>query len=248
MKTIKIVHECNHIKSATTYEQVQETITKTAEPSSKLSNLTSYVISVFKIDPSNRTGFKFFRENGSWRFNKNINGVEWGINPGFEIPTIGEEVVVEYVKETVAYRQMNPWDCEKCSGSGWYVDYLGPSGVVEEVSGSAKLTQDFIKEVMTAKQVDGYGTFITDLIGSNVYDEGEEIKGKIETMMHQVKESMVARQNGFIQSGIMLPNSEKISEIVVQSVDPYDSYTKLVLTVFLIDMDGKITQNALLIE
>ena len=101
---------------------------------------------------------------------------------------------------------------------------------------------------MTAKQVDGYGTFITDLIGSNVYDEGEEIKGKIETMMHQVKESMVARQNGFIQSGIMLPNSEKISEIVVQSVDPYDSYTKLVLTVFLIDMDGKITQNALLIE
>ena len=248
MKTIKIVHECNHIKSAITYEQVKEVVVKTADSSSKLSHMTSYVISVFKIDPSNRTGVKFFRENGSWRFNKNTNSIEWGINPGFEIPTIDEEVIVEYVKETVAYRQMRPWDCEKCAGSGWYVDYIGPSGSLEEISGSAKLTQDFIKEVLTVKQENGYGTFINDLIGSNVYDEGEEIKDKIETMMFQVKENMIARQNSFIQSGINLPNSEKLSDVVVQSVDPFDSYTKLVLTVFLRDMDGKITQNALLIE
>lgn len=248
MKTIKIVHECNHIKNSVGYEQIKETATKTADTSIRLNYLTSYVISVFKVDPSNRLGLKFFRENGSWRFNKNTNSIEWGINPGFEIPTIGEEVVIEYVKETVVHQQMKPWDCEKCGGSGWYVDYLGPTGLVEEISGSAKLTQDFIKEVLTARQENGYGTFIADLVGSNVYDEGEEIKNKIETMMYQVKENMIARQNSFIQNGIYLPNSEKLSDVVVQSVDPYDSYTKLVLTVFLKDMDGKITQNALLIE
>ena len=248
MKTIKIVHECNHIKSATGYEQVIEKIIKTADVSSKLSNMTSYVISVAKKDLSNRTGFKFFRENGSWRFNKNTNSIEWSINPGFEVPTIGEEIEVEYVKETIVYQQMRSWDCEKCSGSGWYVDYLGPSGTVEEISGSAKLTQDFIKEVLTVRQENGYGTFITDLIGSNVYDEGQEIKDKIETIMYQVKENMIARQNSFIQNGVNLPNSEKLSDVVVQSVDPFDSYTRLVLTIFLRDMDGKITQNALLIE
>ena len=81
-----------------------------------------------------------------------------------------------------------------------------------------------------------------------MYDEGQEIKDKIETIMYQVKENMIARQNSFIQNGVNLPNSEKLSDVVVQSVDPFDSYTRLVLTIFLRDMDGKITQNALLIE
>lgn len=248
MKTIKIVHECNHIESVTGYEQITEKVTKTADSSSRLNNMTSYVIAVFKRDPLSRTGFKFFRENGSWHFNKNTNSIEWGINPGFEVPTIGEEIEVEYVKETIVYKQMQPWDCEKCGGNGWYVDYIGPSGSLEEISGSAKLTQDFIKEVLTTKQENGYGTFIANILGSNVYDEGEEIKEKIETMMYQVKENMITRQNGFIQNGANLPNSEKISDVIVQSVEPFDSYTKLVLTVLLKDMDGKITQNALLIE
>lgn len=248
MKTIKIVHECNHIESATSYDQVTEKVIKTGSPSNSLSHVTSYVISVFKRDLAKRTGIKFFTENGSWRFNKNTNSIEWGINPGFEIPTVGEEVEVEYVKEVSTYRQMRPWDCEKCNGNGWYVDYLNPSGQVEEISGSAKLTQDFIKEVLTVKQEDGYGTFMADIVGSNVYDDGDEIKNKIETMLYQVKESMVNRQNSFIQNGVNLPNSEKVSDIVVQSIEPFDSYTKLVLTVLIRDMDGKITQNALLIE
>lgn len=248
MKTIKIVHECNHIESDRSYEQVIEEIVKSSDPSNVLSSATLYVIAVFKRDQLNKTGFKFFRENGSWRFNKNTNSIEWGINPGFDIPSIGETVEVECVKETVSYKQMHPWECEKCNGSGWYVDYIGQSGTVEEISGSAKLTQDFIKEVLSSRQEDGYGTFIADIVGSNIYDEGEEIKEKIETMIHQVKENMIARQNSFIQNGVNLPNSEKISDAIVQSIEPFDDYTKLILTIFIRDMDGKITQNALLVE
>lgn len=248
MKTIKLVHECNHIESIFTYEPVTEKIIKTLSTSNLLSYKTSYVIAVFQKDPLTRSGYKFFRENGSWRFNVNTNSIDWGINPGFEIPTVGEEVQVEYVKEIFAYKQMQPWECEKCNGNGWYVDYIGPSGSVEEISGSAKLTQDFIKELLTVKQENGYGTFISDLIGSNVYDDGEEIKEKIEAMLFQVRENMVLRQNEFVQNGIALSNSEKVSDIILQEIQHFDSYTKLVLTVYIQDMNGKMTQNALLIE
>lgn len=248
LKTIKIVHECNHIESTVSREQIIEEITKTKDSSSRLSHATNYVISVFKRDALARTGIKFLTENGSWRFNKNTNSIEWGINPGFEVPTIGESIEVEYVKEVASHRQMKAWDCEKCNGNGWYVDYLGTSGQVEETSGSSKLTQDFIKEVLTVRQEDGYGTFMSDIVGSNVYDDGDEIKNKIETMLYQVKESMISRQNSFIQNGVNLPNSEKVSDVIVQSIEPFDSYTKLVLTVLIRDMDDKITQNALLIE
>ena len=248
MKTIKLVHECNHIENVISVEPIVEKIIKTIETSSKLSYKTSYVISVFRRDPTRKSGYKFFRENGSWRFNPSSNSIDWGINPGFEIPIVGEEIEVEYVKETFVHRQMQPWECEKCNGNGWYVDYISPSGHLEEISGSAKLTQDFIKELLTTRQEDGYGTFIADLVGVNVYDEGEEIKQKIEEMVYQVKENMVSRQNTFIQDGVELPNNEKVAEIVVKEVQNFDNYSKLVLTVYIKDMDGNITENALLIE
>lgn len=133
------------------------------------------------------------------------NRILWRVEP----PTYYEvTAVVRYDQNVI--RTVSSTECDKCQGRGWYVDILNNSGGFEKDTGTIKVVQRLVKDIMTdlfsSVLKREYGTLIKKTIANNSRND-EELFDDIRMIVAEVEQRYLQRQ---INEYSSLASSERL--------------------------------------
>ena len=120
------------------------------------------------------------------------NRIKWNVKPPKKY----------IVKATVLfadgqYKTYTINDCPKCQGKGWFVDIVDNKGVFTRDKGLIKVTQRFIKDLLTEVNTNLldtlYGTTVRQTIGNTRKDD-ELLFDEIRMIISEVEDKYISRQ------------------------------------------------------
>jgi hypothetical protein len=230
----KIIFGCNHIISTLKKQSILFTPTRSSSGLVDLITRDGVVIDVFYVYQLNSGS------NATVTYKKNVdytfadNSITW---ISTHRPANGESYQCEAWannRTTIDYTE-NPELCDRCYGQGWYVDMM-PSGYrrLEVATGINKLVQDYIKILYTRRQDDGYGTYLIDMSGTDVYDENQfltDIAAELTSAALQLEKTQALM---LAENATALTAEETLSSVEVTSME-YDKgesvvYVSITLT------------------
>lgn len=191
----KIIFGCNHVISALKRESVLCVILRDSEGLTDVITRSANVADVFYVYQLSDA------PNSTVNYKKDIdytiseNEITWISEHRPANGTLYQCEIMQN-RRTISDYSNNPRQCERCYGQGWYVDAMSASYQrVDNVMGTNKLVQDYIKVIYTLKQEDGYGTNLLNLVGQQIYDENlylSEIGSELTSGALQIQQMQAA--------------------------------------------------------
>ena len=251
MDELKLLHTCDHLittsslqfqelhmlKSGANIDMIYTTSPGTGEVTyiqnvKKIINIYSVRDSVF-ISPE--------------IYNLSSNAIVWSgaslliVNTSgpYRVPGVGEELIIQiqYTLTTAVSYIGEPVNCPRCYGNNWYIAAFPDGGSPSAVSGSLKVAQEFLKQLLTVPNTDkidsGFGEGLMVETGVLYIDSAleEHISSSVTNAGIKCKEKQLLDSN---RSTNELLDSVSVTDIQVDDVN-----SGVYVFITLITVEGK---------
>lgn len=230
----QIIYSCNHI--ITDRIKLYSSLEVTRNVNTNYPDKLQENIDIIRIDKVYDNNTIYTRDIDYTQMASN-NIIEWTITG--TSPLAGEKYYIDALYSKTITEKFEDSECTRCGGNGWYVDLFSQNGSVNIVENESKLAQDFIKVLFTDKQSDGTGSGIRDILGINIYNDNE-VSHKISEIINSCVTQIKKRQEQNIANGIDIPNSEKLSNVIVNKILFVRSEATYYVTISLVNANNKV--------
>jgi len=239
-KSPKIVHVCDHVVREIINDTMIEDYTKSDSDIDLIceEGIISRVNSVYSEDVDGN--ITIYYKHINYNIYEKVN-IKWISNA----PLAGEIFTVNYTNTLRKTKQYQPEECPKCAGFGWYVSLFNDNNTsVENVTGSEKLIQGFLKVLLT-KRINDYGSTLNNIIGNEISN-----RPIIETNIIEAVADCEVQYKKFQLTNINesnLASSEKLKSATVSSIDFDIEENAIYISVVLQNEQGSRSQLNLMI-
>jgi len=125
-----------------------------------------------------------------------------------------------FIHSEIEDYSLNPINCPRCAGYGWYVDIFAENNSGERnviCSGEQKLIGDVIKILFTEDNGEDYGCTLKNIPGK-AYGSVVDFKKDLSDAIYMAEQRLIKLQQQFIINGGSIPDDERLSSIEIDKV------------------------------
>ena len=171
----------------------------------------------YQFDPSEAyvRDLKVFSEKVDYTLDLENRLIEWNIDmSGFVGGVIGFTGLYVFKKQTTHTAS----DCPQCLGQNWFTDLFNPEFKTHQVTSKDKLTQDYMKALMTELNAEeGYGSTLKSLIATNIYGI-DILASRFTQSVMECTERFIYSQTVALRTGQVIPNDELLEDAEITNL------------------------------